>query len=200
MKILLTGFQPFGGQSTNVTQLLLENLTINHPSIQLETAILPTTFQSSFATYMDHFHQFLPHVVIHFGEHAKTDAITLERIAINMDDARIKDNDGKQPKDKTIIKNGDNAFFATLPLRAIEQSLKLANIPVKLSYSAGTFVCNHLFYLSMHELSKTKNQIMTGFIHLPLIKEQKPQSPFDLSMLKRAVNLIIKTCYDQYKT
>ncbi len=194
MKILITGFMPFGGHQTNVTKLLLDDFTYKQDNHQVYAVILPTTFKGvkpaleiAIATYH-------PDIIIHLGEHAKTDAITLERVAINIDDARIPDNDNFQPIDETIEEDGKLAYFSSLPLRAIESALKMKNIPVKLSYSAGTFVCNHLFYVSESINHKEKKQKQTGFIHLPLVDTQDEQSPFKLTTLKQALTTIIDTC------
>lgn len=194
MKILITGFMPFGGHDTNVTQLLLDSFQYNRPNVMVETIILPTIFhgmKDALNAALD-IHQ--PDVLIHLGEHAKAKTIRLERVAINFDDARIPDNNGDQPIDVPIIKHGAPAYFSHLPLRKIEVALKVKDIPVSMSYSAGAYVCNHLFYLSENIQAQRKNRIASGFIHIPLVKEQDERAPFTLDQLKKALEIIIDTC------
>lgn len=193
MNILITGFKPFGGQEKNVTELLLDDFHYEHQEVQMFKIIFPTVFN-----IINHLHEAInmanPDIIIHLGEHAKAQAITLEKVAINIDDARIPDNEGKQPIDQQIHIKGEPAYFSRLPIRAIENALKVADIPVAISYSAGTYVCNHLFYLSEFLQGEQKNRILSGFIHLPLVKTQYVSSLFDLDTLKRALTIILDTC------
>ncbi len=196
MHILITGFMPFGGHETNVTKLILDDFVYNHPQTTLFKVILPTVFDGMLSPLKEAIATINPQLIIHLGEHAKAQAITLERVAINMDDARIPDNQQQQPIDVPIIDGGRPAYFTHLPIRAIEHALSHANMPVKVSYSAGTYVCNHLFYLSEHLQSETKNRSLSGFIHMPLVASQDERSSFDLQTLRHALQIILDTCID----
>ncbi len=194
MNILITGFMPFGGHDTNVTKILLDNFKYENQNHMIHKVIFSTTFDTLRSELMNALVTYNPDLLIHLGEHARADAITLERVAINFDDARIPDNAGIQPIDLPIVDNGVSAYFSHLPLRSIESALKDKNIPVKISYSAGAFVCNHLFYVSEDIQSQRKNRIPSGFIHIPLIKEQDERALFDLETIKHALTVIIDTC------
>ena len=194
MNILITGFQPFGGHATNVTELLLKDFTYKKHQVNMRKVIFPVVFNDIRSVLVEAISTYQPDMIIHLGEHSKAEGIELERIAINMIDARIPDNNGMQPIDEPIDKQGESAYFSTLPIRKIESSLIQKNIPVKISNTAGTYVCNHVFYTSLHLQNKNKNRVPTGFIHIPLVKEQDQRSKFDLSYLQHALSLIIDAC------
>ena len=140
--------------------------------------------------------------MISIGQAGGRSKITPERIAINIDDARIPDNIGNSPIDEAIRKDGENAYFSTLPIKAIVDELNKNNIPSAISNTAGTFVCNHIMYESLYLASKKYPNIKAGFIHIPYIEEQvkdKPNMPF---MKKEdiiiALELIIKTAVNYF--
>ncbi len=175
-KVLVTGFEPFGGATLNPSQLLVERLAKESlPGVELHTLILPVEFDKSASNLLAAIKSIDPEVVISFGQAEGRSAITPERIAINLDDARIADNGGDQRQNQPILKTGADGYFSTLPVEKMVSELTQIGVPSALSLSAGSFVCNHIFYLMQHELRETK--IKSGFVHLPLVPEQSAQFP-----------------------
>jgi len=175
-KVLVTGFEPFGGATLNPSQLLVERLAKESlPGVELHTLILPVEFDKSASNLLAAIKSIDPEVVISFGQAEGRSAITPEKIAINLDDARIADNGGDQRQNQPILKTGADGYFSTLPVEKMVSELTQIGVPSALSLSAGSFVCNHIFYLMQHELRETK--IKSGFVHLPLVPEQSAQFP-----------------------
>ncbi|WP_144553977.1 pyroglutamyl-peptidase I [Peribacillus simplex] len=172
-KVLLTGFEPFGGERVNpsweaVKQLhgeVIEDVTLVAEQI-------PTVFGKSVAVMEQLIQQHNPDIVICVGQAGGRLHITPERVAINMDDARIPDNQGNQPIDEPITDNGPVAYWSTIPIKRIVENMKESNIPASVSHTAGTFVCNHIFYGLMDYITRTSSSIRGGFIHIPFIPEQ----------------------------
>lgn len=164
MSILITGFKPFGGAETNPTELLA-----NHYKGQT----LPVVRGLAFETLLEAFERVNPTAILMLGQASCTDHIRLERIAINLDDYPIPDNAGNQPKEEKIIIDAPDAYFSTLPLRTIFDELQKHGIPVELSLSAGSYLCNHLFFQVMHFVKGLKRNIPSGFIHVPPMMERK---------------------------
>ena len=175
-KVLVTGFEPFGGATLNPSQLLVERLANETlPGVELYTLVLPVEFEKSAINLLAAIKSIDPEVVISFGQAEGRSAITPERIAINLDDARIADNGGDQRQNQPILKTGADGYFSTLPVEKMVSELTQTGVQSALSLSAGSFVCNHIFYLMQHELRETK--IKSGFVHLPLVPEQSAQFP-----------------------
>ena len=175
-RVLVTGFEPFGGASLNPSQLLVEELAKQElPGIDLITAILPVEFDRATEILLAKIQEFSPSVVITFGQADGRSSITPEKIAINLDDARIADNSGDARKQKEIVAGGADGYFSTLPVEKIVSALNEAGVPANLSLSAGSFVCNHIFYRMQHAL--LGQGIKSGFIHLPLVPEQSAEFP-----------------------
>ncbi|GJM76692.1 hypothetical protein HMSSN036_89080 [Paenibacillus macerans] len=153
-KILLTGFEPFGGERINPAVEAMNRLkgrTLGqHVIVGLE---LPTVFGKSTDTLIAAMEEMGPDIVIGLGQGGGRAEITFERIAINMDDAAIPDNDGNQPLDWPIVAEGPTAYWSTLPVKAMTDQLRARGIPASVSNTAGTFVCNHLFYGLMHHIA-----------------------------------------------
>ncbi|MCM2274330.1 MAG: pyroglutamyl-peptidase I [Candidatus Didemnitutus sp.] len=191
--VLLTGFEPFDGQALNPSEEIARE--INEATIarhKVVGALLPCVFGAAIKELKHQIKLHDPVVVICLGQAGGRAAITPERVAINLDDARIPDNAGQQPIDKPIVKDGPAAYFSTLPVKAIVQSLRKHYIPAELSQTAGTFVCNHVFYGLMHELASHRPQVRGGFIHVPYLPEQtgdQPSLPFEA--MTEAVRLAI---------
>ncbi|PEZ74716.1 pyroglutamyl-peptidase I [Bacillus sp. AFS017274] len=172
-KVLLTGFEPFGGERVNpsweaVKQLhgeVIEDVTLVAEQI-------PTVFGKSVAVMEQLIQQHNPDIVICVGQAGGRLHITPERVAINMDDARIPDNQGNQPIDEPITDKGPVAYWSTIPIKRIVENMKESNIPASVSHTAGTFVCNHIFYGLMDYITRTSSSIRGGFIHIPFIPEQ----------------------------
>ncbi len=175
-RVLVTGFEPFGGASLNPSQLLVEELAKQElPGIDLITAILPVEFDRAGEILLAKIQEFSPSVVISFGQAEGRSSITPEKIAINLDDARIADNSGDARKQNEIVTGGADGYFSTLPVEKIVSALNEAGVPANLSLSAGSFVCNHIFYRMQHAL--LGQGIKSGFIHLPLVPEQSAEFP-----------------------
>jgi pyroglutamyl-peptidase len=165
--VLLTGFEPFAGQRVNPSELAVRALagrTISKRRI--ETEVLPVVFDDAIAALRRAIRRHRPELVICVGEAGGRAAITVERVAINIDDARIADNAGARPIDRTIARRGPAAYWSTLPIKAIVASLERKGIPAAVSQTAGTFVCNHVFYGLMRMLARRPG-IRGGFIHVP---------------------------------
>ena len=197
MRVLITGFDKFGGESINPSNLCVNSLPDTIDNIEIKKITLPTVFKDSSRVLEKNIDSFSPNIVICVGQAGGRSKITPERIAINIDDARIPDNIGNSPIDETIRKDGENAYFSTLPIKAIVDELNKNIIPSAISNTAGTFVCNHVMYEALYITSKKYQNIKAGFIHIPYIEEQvadKPNMPY---MKKEdiivALELIIKT-------
>lgn len=172
MKILLTAFDPFGGEKINpaleaVKLVKAENLTAE--LIKLE---VPTVFHKSIKTVQEAMRKHKPDAVLCVGQAGGRFQLTPERVAINLDDARIPDNEGQQPVDEPIFADGADAYFASLPIKAMVESIKAENLPAAVSNTAGTFVCNHLMYGVLYTIAKEFPQCRGGFIHVPFIPAQ----------------------------
>ena len=180
MKVLLTAFDPFGGESINpafeAVRLLpdtIEGATI----VKLE---VPTIFREALDVLDEALERERPDIAIAVGQAGGRFDVTPERVAINVDDARIADNAGNQPVDEPIYPDGPNAYFATLPIKAMVAAIREAGLPASVSNSAGTFVCNHLMYGLLYAADKKYSGMRGGFIHVPFLPAQvvtKPNQP-----------------------
>ncbi|CRF31976.1 Pyrrolidone-carboxylate peptidase [Brachyspira suanatina] len=197
MKILITGFEPFDKEIINPsweTVNSLHNIIEGNEIIKLK---LPTVFKKSYNKLFGNLENIKPDIVICVGQAGGRYEISLERVAINIDDARIKDNEGNQPMDEIIFNDGENAYFSTLPIKRIKEELNKISIPAAISNTAGTFVCNHIIYSLLYYIKKNDLNIKGGFIHVPYIIEQildKPNTPYmTKDMIVKALEVIIKT-------
>ena len=155
-KILVTGFEPFGGSRLNPSQLLVTALQREEiPGVKLETLVLPVEFEAASKLLLSKVRECNPALVISFGQAEGREAITPEKIAINLDDARIPDNSGDQRSSQTIIDSAPDGYFSTLPVERMVEAIKAAGISSQLSLSAGAFVCNHVFFMLQHSLRGT---------------------------------------------
>lgn len=179
--VLLTGFDAFGGESLNPSWLAVEAL--DGESIagrRIVAAQLPTSFARGPRALRAAIRRHAPELVLCVGQAGGRAQISLERIAINIDDARIADNDNAQPVDKPIVRDGPAAYFSTLPIKAMFAALREADIPAEISQTAGTFVCNRVFYALMHALAEdgtARGGIRGGFVHIPYLPEQAARHP-----------------------
>lgn len=171
-RILITGFEPFGGDSLNPSQEIARAL---HGAMiaghRVTGALLPCVFGAALEELRLQLATVKPVLTICLGLAGGRKAITPERVAINVDDARIPDNAGAQPVDRPIVRGGPAAYWSTLPVKAIVAALQERGLPAEVSQSAGTFVCNHVFYGLMHALRR-KRRMRGGFIHVPWLPEQ----------------------------
>lgn len=170
--ILLTGFEPFGGESINPSEEIARALNgrtvAGHPVVG---ALLPCVYGAAIKELKHLLKLHEPMLVVCVGQAGGRAEITPERVAINVDDARIPDNAGQHPIDKPIVKAGPAAYWSTLPIKAIVQELQKHRLPAAVSQTAGTFVCNHVFYGLMHAL-RDQTAVRGGFIHVPYLSEQ----------------------------
>jgi len=170
--VLITGFEPFGGEQRNPSQEIAR--TLNGRIIvgrRVVGAVLPCVFGASLAELKRLLRTHRPELVVCVGQAGGRAEITPERVAINVDDARIADNAGQQPVDRAIVLGGPAAYWSTLPIKAIVRALQRGGMPAAVSQSAGTFVCNHVFYGLMHALRRRRG-VRGGFIHVPFLPEQ----------------------------
>lgn len=168
--VLVTGFEPFGGESCNASWQavqLLEGESI--AGRRIETACLPVTFSGAPVALAEAVARHEPALVIAVGQASGRCSVSLERVAINLIDARIADNAGDRPIDNAIDTNGPAAAFARLPIKRLFSELRAAGLPVEVSYSAGTYVCNQVFYELLRVAPQT---VPCGFIHVPCTPEQ----------------------------
>ena len=180
-KVLISGFKPFGGATLNPSELLVNVLEQEQiPGVELFTVVLPVEFDRSAEILLEKVKQIQPDLVIAFGQAEGRTAINPEKIAINLDDARIPDNSGDERKDVVIDKNGSDSYVTTLPIEMMVDAMKRAGYPADISLSAGAFVCNHIFYKLQKILSGSN--IRSGFVHLPLVTEQSSEFPGKFTM------------------
>jgi pyroglutamyl-peptidase len=172
MKALVTGFEPFGGDKINPARDALPLLPRRLGDIEIATWILPTVFGRALDALDDALTATRPDLVLCVGLAGGRAALSLERVAINLDDARIPDNDGRTPIDRAIVPDGPPAYFATLPIKAAVLALREAGLPAIVSNTAGTFVCNHLFYGLMHRAAASLPGLRGGFLHVPYLPAQ----------------------------
>lgn len=172
MKILLTAFDPFGGEKINPALEAVKLVKAEDLTAELIKLEVPTVFHKSIKTVQEAMRKHKPDAVLCVGQAGGRFQLTPERVAINLDDARIPDNEGQQPVDEPIFADGADAYFASLPIKAMVESIKAENLPAAVSNTAGTFVCNHLMYGVLYTIAKEFPQCRGGFIHVPFIPAQ----------------------------
>lgn len=177
MKILLTAFDPFGGADVNPAELAVSLVPPIIGDIEVIKLIVPTVFGKSIKVVVDAIDTLEPDAVLCIGQAGGRFGLTPERVAINIDDARIKDNEGNQPIDTAIFQDGAPAYFTTLPIKTMTAKMREAGLPSYISNSAGVFVCNHLMYGVLYHLSKKHPTIRGGFMHVPYVHSQVTKLP-----------------------
>lgn len=195
MKILVTGFDPFGGEPTNPAIESVKRIDDNIEGAEIIKLEIPTVFHKAADVVEEKIKEIKPDVILSVGQAGGRYGITVERVAINEDDARIEDNEGNQPIDVKIREDGAPAYFATLPIKAMVEEIKKENIPASVSNTAGTFVCNHIMYQDLYLAEKYGN-IKAGFIHVPFLTEQvvdkKDTASMSLEDIVRGLNAAIR--------
>lgn len=183
-RILLTGFEPFDKDSVNPSWEVARALDGELIAGGLVHALqLPCVFGSAMQVLDEALAQLQPTLIISLGLAGGRTEITPERVAINIDDARIPDNAGNQPVDQSVVRDAPAAYFSTLPIKAMVRQLRDAGIPASVSNTAGTFVCNHVFYALMHRLARRAGPgVRGGFIHIPALPQQAARHPGMASM------------------
>lgn len=196
MKILVTGFDPFGGEKINPALEAVKGLADTIKGAEIKKLEIPTVFNKSAEVVQKAIEEFQPDYVLNIGQAGGRYEISPERVAINVDDARIADNEGNQPIDAPIKEDGDAAYFTQLPVKAMVTAIKNAGIPGAVSNTAGTFVCNHIMYQVQYMIHTNFPKIKGGFIHVPYIPEQvvnKPGQPaMSLSDMTKGLTVAIE--------
>ncbi len=170
---LVTGFEPFGGEAINPSGEAVKRLDGRLIGDAYVVArILPATFAASGPALVRAIDEVGPDLVIAVGQADGRTALSFERIAINVQDARIPDNDGASPVDEPVVPGGPAAYWSSLPIKAMAAALRQEGIPAEISQTAGTFVCNHLFYSLAHLIATARPGLRGGFVHIPLLPEQ----------------------------
>ncbi|MER3420403.1 MAG: pyroglutamyl-peptidase I [Chloroflexota bacterium] len=172
-RVLITGFEPFGGATANSSALAAEILAAERPGgAETVSLILPVVRYRCIDLTVAAIERRPPDLVVMLGQGGGRAAITPERVAINLDDFRQPDNAGHHPIEEPIVPGGPAAYFATLPVRAMVREMQAAGVPAAVSNSAGTYVCNHLSYGVLHHLALRRLPVRAGLIHLPYLPEQ----------------------------
>ncbi len=194
MKLLLTGFDPFAGEKVNpsweaVRELEKEGID----GVEIQAICLPTVFGQAIEIAVQAIEEKKPDLVICVGQAGGRSEISLERVAININDAQIKDNKGQQPVDEPVIPGGPVGYWSTLPIKAMVRAIRETGIPAGVSNTAGTFVCNNIMFGILHHIAQKKLGTRAGFIHIPFLPEQAVNHPGRPSMTLDAVVRGLKT-------
>jgi pyroglutamyl-peptidase len=211
MKALFTGFEPFGGDKLNPSEILVKRFTkvdvAELSDLEIHTAILPVSFKRAEVILRKLLEEHKPDIYIGLGLWSGITYITVERVAVNVKDARIPDNDGEQPVDEPIDPEGPPAYFTTLPKKAIVKRLRENGIPAMTSNTAGTFLCNYVTYISLHHSARYGYPRKAGYMHLPLLPEQAAIKRSDwvgippsmsLNTMIEAVKIALKTTVEMF--
>lgn len=182
MKIIVTGFDPFGGEPINPALETIKSLPKTIAGAEIIIVEIPTVFDKAADVLEEKMTEHLPDAVLCIGQAGGRVDLTPERIAINQDDARIPDNEGQQPIDRTIRSDGQPAYFSTLPIKAMVEAIHRIGLPASVSNTAGTFVCNHLMYQALYLAEKQFPKTKAGFLHIPFLPEQVVDKPGLASM------------------
>lgn len=181
MKVLLSGFDAFGGEKINPALEVVKGVSEKIGDIEVRKITIPTIFRESLEVLWEEAKKYQPDVILSIGQAGGRYEISLERVAINIDDARIQDNAGNQPIDTPIFEDGKNAYFSNLPIKAMMKEIRESGIPAMVSNTAGTFVCNHVMYAVLYWIEKFKIAKKGGFIHIPYLPNQvvdKSNTPY----------------------
>lgn len=196
MKVLITGFDPFGGERINPALEAVMALPNAIEDIEIIKIEIPTVFGKSVETIKAAVEKHQPDIVISVGQAGGRFGVTPERIAINVDDARIKDNEGNQPVDAEVVDGAPAAYFTNLPIKAMTKAMVDAGIPASVSNTAGTFVCNHVMYGVMHMIHTAYPNMRGGFIHVPYIPAQVTSKPNMPSMSQADITKGLAICIE----
>ena len=190
-KLLITGFDPFGGESINPSWEAVQKLPDIVGDFVLCKLQIPTVFDQAANCVLQQANEFGPDIILCVGQAGGRNAVTPERIAVNIRDARIVDNAGNQPQDALIIPDGPAAYFATVPVTSMVDAIQQIQLPADVSNSAGTFVCNDVLYTLLHHYANSDTKV--GFIHVPYLPEQGTPS-MTLDQIVNALTAAICAC------
>jgi pyroglutamyl-peptidase len=178
--ILVTGFEPFGGEDINPSWEICRDLPEAIGAMRIHVLQVPCEFRAAIEVVAQEIESLEPAIILSLGQAGGRCAMSVERVAINVDDARIDDNAGNAPIDEPVASGGPAAYFATVPVKAMVAAMREADVPAQVSNTAGTFVCNHLMYGVLHFLAASRREARAGFIHVPWLDAQalaRPQEP-----------------------
>jgi len=190
MGVLVTGFEPFDGASMNPSWAAVSTMD------GVDRALLPCTFADSIPALRAAIDRYDPELVLCTGLAGGRIGLSVERVAINVDDARIPDNAGAQPIDEPIVPDGPAAYFSTLPIKACVAAVRDAGIPAAVSQTAGTFVCNHVFYGLAHLIAAERPGLRGGFVHVPYAPEQVTDAStasMPVPLIARGLSVVVDT-------
>ena len=190
-KLLITGFDPFGGESINPAWEAVKCLPDAVGEWELTKMEIPTVFGAASREVLDAAQELLPDAILCIGQAGGRKAITPEMVGINLRHARIADNAGNQPQDEPVAADGPTAYFATVPVRRMAEAIEEAGLPAAVSYTAGTFVCNDTLYAILHHYHDTA--VRAGFVHVPFLPEQAKEGvpSMPLEDIVRGLNVMI---------
>jgi pyroglutamyl-peptidase len=198
MQALVTAFEPFDGDDVNASLAAAQRLPARIGQLTIATATLPTSYARAHGALEAALERTQPDIVLCVGEAGDRADLNVEYAALNVQDARIPDNDGAQPAGIPIVADGPPAYFATLPVRECVAALRSAGLPATVSYSAGTFVCNHVFYRLMHLAGRSARTMHCGFLHVPLLPQQaaRRNTPHAMALddIVRGIVIVLQTC------
>ena len=189
-KLLITGFEPFGGEEINPSWDAVAVLPDEVGGYRLTKQRIPVVFERAARLVLDIAKDVCPDVIICVGQAGGRNAVTPEKVAINLRHATIPDNDGAQPKDESVIDGGDVAYFSTLPVRKIAEAISASGISSQVSYSAGAYVCNDLLYTLLAHYRDT--DVRVGFIHVPYSVEQGKEPSMNIENITMALKIAIE--------
>jgi len=200
MKILVTAFEPFNGRDMNPSQLILEQLEAPE-GVTLIKELLPVEFKRSTTILQELLKEYQPDIVLSLGQAGNRPEISVERVAINLDNCRssngqkaIADNAGDMPVDEPIVEGAPQAYFSNLPVWDMVKVIQEAGVEAAVSYTAGTYVCNHVMYTVLHEVATNYPEMKAGFIHVPFLPEQNPATGYtmELNDMVKGIQAILK--------
>ncbi len=201
-KVLITGFEPFGGETVNPSWEAVCALPDSIDDVKIEKLQIPVVYTKAADAVWEYAEQYDPSVIICVGQAGGRKCVTPEKVAINLRNSTEPDNNGKTYCDETIEENAPAAYFTTLPIIRILDNLKTANVPSEISYTAGAYVCNETMYKLLHYAQKHKEkgneEMKVGFIHLPYLPEQTKngEPSMSLSDMVKALEIIVKTVFE----
>ena len=207
MKILVTAFEPFNGRDVNPSQLILEQLYAPE-GVALIKKLLPVEFKATTTILKEALKEYQPDVVISLGQAGNRPEISVERVAINLDNCCssngqkvLPDNAGDAPVDERIVEGAPEAYFSNLPVWDMVKVMQEEGVPAAVSYTAGTYVCNHVMYTVLHEVATKYPQAKAGFIHVPFLPEQNPTTGYtmELAEMVRGVQVCICELHKLYE-
>ena len=189
-KLLITGFEPFGGEIINPSWEAVRLLPSNINEYELTKLLIPVVFRGAAVRVIEEAEKIRPDVILCIGQAGGRNAVTPELVGINLRHGTIPDNSGYKPIDEPISEGAEAAYFSTLPVRKIAEAIKASGIPSQVSYSAGAYVCNDVLYTLLSYFKDSKTRV--GFIHIPYSAEQKKEPSMDINDIVQALTIAIE--------